>query len=308
MHKTIILIPADLTIFDGEGGGAAGATGATAPAAGEQSTGDLSKVVYGVQDSAAEAPQTQDMQSDAGPAQQPSNEDKSKAWQDLIHGDYKDQFDADVQRIVKGRLRDMDNLRQQNAAQQDIIDRLSAKYGVTDLGQIAQAIDNDTSMWESEADKAGMTTEQYMQFQNLQRQNASLIREEQARVEQAQREQKVAAWMQQAEDVRQQYPGFDLMAELQNERFGAMLNSGVPMADAYRVMHFDEIQHATAASAAHQTEAAVTANVRANGTRPVENGVRQQSSFTVKSDVSKLTRADRAEIAKRVQRGEQIRF
>ena len=80
------------------------------------------------------------------------------------------------------------------------------------------------------------------------------------------------------------------------------------MAEAFRVMHLDELMANNAAQVARQTEAAVAANVRANGSRPVENGTRQQSSFTVKSDVSKLTKADRAEIARRVQRGEKISF
>lgn len=313
MHKKLILTPTILDLFEGgaagAAGGSAGATGATAPAAGEQGTGDLSQVVYGKQESAP-APESTGQptqQSDADSAT-PTTEERTKAYRDLIQGEYKDLYNEDVQRIVKGRLKGMDDLKKANAAQQEIIDRLAAKYGVTDLGEIASAIDNDSGMWEQEADKAGMTTEQYMQFQQLQRQNASLIREEQERAQQEQRNQQVRAWMSEAENVKQMYPGFDLEQEISNDRFRSMLGSGVPMADAYRVMHFDEIQNQTATSAARQAETAVAANVRANGSRPVENGTRTQSAFTVKSDVSKLNKKDRAEIARRVARGERISF
>lgn len=313
MHKKLILTPMILDLFEGgaagAAGGSAGATGGTAPAAGEQGTGDLSKVIYGKQESAP-APESTGQttqQSDADSAT-PTTEERTKAYRDLIQGEYKDLYNEDVQRIVKGRLKGYDDLKKTSASQQEIIDRLAAKYGVTDLGEIAAAIDNDSGMWEQEADKAGMTTEQYMQFQQLQRQNASLIREEQARAEQEQRNRKLNEWMQEAEGVRQMYPSFDLEREVSNDRFRSMLLSGVPMADAYRAMHFEEIQNQTAVNAARQAETAVAANVRANGSRPVENGTRTQSAFTVKSDVSKLNKKDRAEIARRVARGERISF
>lgn len=306
MQNKLTLVPMILNLFEGEGGGAA--SGATAPAAGEQSTGDLSQVVYGKQDGQpqATAPQDTTQQSAADSANQ--TEERTKAYRDLIQGEYKDLYNQDVQKIVKNRLKGMDELRQTNASQQEIIDRLSAKYGVTELSEIAAAIDNDSAMWEQEADKAGMTTEQYMKFQELQRQSQALMRQEQERVHMEQQRAQVDAWMKEADQVKQQYPMFDLEAEMGNERFRATLLSGVPMIDAYRAMHFDELQNMTATTAARQAEAAVAASVRANGSRPVENGTRQQSAFTVKSDVSKLTRQDRAEIARRVANGESISF
>lgn len=306
MQKKLNLVPMILNIFEGgEGGGTA--TGGTAPAAGEQSTGDLSKVIYGKQEGQpqATAPDTT-QQSDADSAT--PTEERTKTYRDLIQGEYKDLYNEDVQRIVKNRLKGYDDLKKANASQQEIIDRLATKYGVTDLGEIAAAIDNDTVMWEQEADKAGMTTEQYMKFQQLQRQSQQLMRQEQERAQQEQQRQQVDAWMQEAEAVKQQYPMFDLEQEMGNERFRATILSGVPMLDAYRAMHFDELQSMTATTAARQAETAVAANVRANGLRPKENGARQQSSFTVKSDVSKLTRQDRAEIARRVANGESISF
>lgn len=69
-------------------------------------------------------------------------------------------------------------------------------------------------------------------------------------------------------------------------------------------MHFDEIMSAER----NVTEQAVIQNIRAKGTRPTENGISSQSAFTIKDDVSKLTKADRAAIAKRVARGEIIEF
>ena len=59
---------------------------------------------------------------------------------------------------------------------------------------------------------------------------------------------------------------------------------------------------------AKQVEQKLTNKIVANGARPTENGMTSQSASLTKSDVSQLTKADRAEIARRVARGEKIRF
>ena len=57
-----------------------------------------------------------------------------------------------------------------------------------------------------------------------------------------------------------------------------------------------------------QVEKTVTDNIRARGARPQENGAAPKSAVVVKDDVSKLTPADRAEIARRAAMGETITF
>ena len=104
------------------------------------------------------------------------------------------------------------------------------------------------------------------------------------------------------------YPSFDLGAESQNPQFLAMLRAGVPVQHAYEVVHMDEIKAGVAKLTAKATEKQVVSGIRAKGARPQENGTAAQSPFTVKDDVSKLTRKDRAEIARRVARGETISF
>jgi hypothetical protein len=77
---------------------------------------------------------------------------------------------------------------------------------------------------------------------------------------------------------------------------------------AYEVVHKDEIIPAAMQFAAQQIEQKVTNKIKAGGTRPSENGMSSQSAAVVKSDVSQLSKEDRAEIIRRVQRGERIRF
>ena len=61
-------------------------------------------------------------------------------------------------------------------------------------------------------------------------------------------------------------------------------------------------------SAGIPVEQKLTNKIIAGGQRPTENGMNSQGAAVVKSDVSQLSKADRQEIIRRVQRGERIRF
>ena len=87
-----------------------------------------------------------------------------------------------------------------------------------------------------------------------------------------------------------------------------MLRAGVPMEVAYQAKHHSEILAGAVSSAKAETEKNVVDNIRARGSRPQENGTQSQSSFTVRDDPHSLTKAERAEIARRAARGEVIRF
>lgn len=113
-------------------------------------------------------------------------------------------------------------------------------------------------------------------------------------------QRQLRAWNDQAQQMKARYPDFDLGREAQDRTFRAMLRAGVPLRQAYEVVHMDELRAAA--------ERAVTANIKAKGARPQENGAGAASGFTVKEDVSKLTPKDRAELAKRAAGGEVITF
>lgn len=87
-----------------------------------------------------------------------------------------------------------------------------------------------------------------------------------------------------------------------------MLKSGVDVATAYKAAHMDEIMTEAMKNTQEEAEKRVTDNIRAQGNRPVENGSSKRSPFTIKNDVTKLTKAERAEIARRAERGERITF
>ena len=105
-------------------------------------------------------------------------------------------------------------------------------------------------------------------------------------------------------EVKEVYPDFDLREELKDRSFLELIHAGVPLKLAYELKHLDEIKAAAARNAAQQ----MTARMKSRAARPSENGTASQSAVSVKSDVSKLNSAERAEIARRVARGESIVF
>ena len=142
----------------------------------------------------------------------------------------------------------------------------------------------------------------------MERENAAL----KAQMEEAQRQENgkklYSQWMTQADETKKVYPSFDLQAEMQNSKFVDLLRSNIDVRTAYEVTHKDEIIAGAMQFTAKTVEQKVANKIAANGARPIENGMSSQSPSLVKSDVSQLSKADRAEIIRRVQRGEKIKF
>lgn len=304
---------------EGAGSGTQGETQQTSPAATRRgSSGEYSNVKFGKQDQPAAAGGQQANPPDAGEESKKQGvettsdtlEDKRKAFRALVDGEYKDQYTEDTQRIIDRRFRETKNLETQLSQQKPILDMLMQRYKIADgdLGKLTQAIENDNAYWSQAAEEAGMSVEQYKKFQKLQRENAQLLQAQRRSQNQQAAEKQLQKWYQEAEAMKADYPGFDLGRESQDPQFLSMLRSGVPVKLAYEVMHMDEIKSTVAQTTAQQTEKQVVEGIRAKGARPAENGTSSQSGFVVKDDPAKWTKKDRAEIVRRVQRGEQIKL
>lgn len=226
-------------------------------------------------------------------------------------GKYKDCYTQKTQAMINERFKaeksaqkQLESLTKASNEQNALLTEIMGRFNVSDPSKLLDAIDRDTDYWEKQADAEGMTVEQVKQLRQLEQdsRNLAMIRENQVR-ENAMRQQ-YDSWISEAEKVKETYPDFDLKAEAENPRFTDLLARGLEMETAYQVVHFSEMM----ASATKQGESKVAASIQANGTRPLEAGASRQASTIVKNDVSKLTRDDRKEIARRVARGEMISF
>lgn len=289
----------------GDGGtGAEGTTGVTETAAVSQTrkaTNPLANVKYGKQEEAAPPPEE---------PKQTATPDRNAEFEKLIKGEYKDLYDARMQNAIRGRLKATEDTVNRFNALTPTLELLAEKYGVdaNDVEALNKAIEEDESFFQDEALEKGMTVQQLKEFRKMQRENADLKRQMSDQQTKERAEMLYASWVDQGEKTKTVYPSFDLKAEMENPRFVDLLRNNIDVRTAYEVLHKDEIIPAAMQFTAKTVEQKLTNKIIAGGQRPTENGMNSQGAAVVKSDVSQLSKADRQEIIRRVQRGERIRF
>lgn len=310
--KNLIFRKLDLQLFAegagaGDGGtGAEGNQGVTATAAMSQMKGaknPLADVRYGIQE--AEVPAAEVQQTAEAPV------DRQAEFNKLIKGEFKDLYDAKVQDTLSKRLKGLNETAEKYNSLTPTLELLAKKYGVSDMNDIAainKAIEDDDSYFEDEAYEKGLSVEQLKEIRKMERENSELKRQMQAQKQQENANRLYASWMEQAENLKSTYPSFDFKNEVNNPKFLDLLRSNIDVKTAYEVVHKDEIIPAAMQFTAQKVEQKLVNKVMAGGSRPSENGMNSQSGAVIKSDVSQLSKEDRAEIIRRVQRGEKIRF
>lgn len=302
----------DLQLFAEGGADGAGATGESAAAAVPQNTqkarNPLADVKYGIQ------PENQPEQP-AQAAPQAQQIDRNAEFEKLIKGEYKDLYDAKVQDTVKRRLRGTQDTVDRYQALTPMLQMLGKKYGIApdengnfDAAALNSAIENDDSYYEAEAQAQGMSVQQFKQMRKMELENAELRRQMQQKHSDEEAKRIFSQWMEQSEQVKRVYPSFDLKSELENPKFAGLLKAGIDVRSAFEVVHKDEIIPSAMQFAAKTVEQKIANNVIANAQRPTENGNNAQAAAVIKSDVSKLTKADRQECIRRALRGEKISF
>ena len=311
------MIRMNLCLF-GEGAAAGASSGgeaggsATGSNAGFADQSKPEKVVYGIQetDVTGASAETQG-KATTNDAQKTKSDpaDKGKAFEEMIKGDYKEQFDARVKQILERRFKGQAELEQFKTDSQEIFDLMFAKYGVKDLKSLQKAVQEDDSYFEEAAAAENLSVEQYKYKMKLERENAqkdAALRE----IERRENANKAyAEWQRQAESLKTRYPNFSLENEAaQNPQFVKLLQNGIDVKTAYETVHHDEILSGAMMQTANAVRKNVTDSIKARGLRPSENGINAQAGVIVKNDVSKLTPKDRAEIARRVLMGETIKF
>ena len=328
------LLKVNLKLFDGAAAGGAaaapsGGDGAVQSAEGalpkakssgssrRSKSGEYENVVFGKQDAASEA-----ASSDAGSMGEgnantsgvsttsDTKEAKRQAFKEMISGEYKDEYTEEFNAYFNRRFKETKGMEQVINDQKPIMDILMQRYNVADgdVKKLLSAIEQDNVYWESAAEEAGLTVEQYKAMKKLERENAELQRMRQRQQGEQQAQQKINAWYAEGEKVKEIYPTFDFKAEAADRNFLGLLKSGLSVQQAYELTHMDEIKANAARVAAQTTGQQMAAKIQTKAARPKENGTSSQSAVIVKSDVHSLSKADRAEAIRRAQRGEKISF
>lgn len=244
-----------------------------------------------------------------------SPEERRKAFGELLRGEYADLTEELMQNAVTEATRRLEA----SPAMKGLMQALQEKYGTdaSDLVALTEAVRNgavkDDAYYEKLAMEKGVSTRTARELDKLESQNKHLTeqqqmiqqmerqREQQARIAELQ-----AGWDREAEQLKAQYPDFNMAEVLANPEVEKMMRSGVSMTNAYRSAYFDHILKQQQAATAQQVEQGVVNRMQQRNARPGENGTRPGGAVQTKIDVSHMSRKEMEEMEKRVMRGEVI--
>lgn len=244
-----------------------------------------------------------------------SPEERRKAFGELLRGEYADLTEELMQNAVTEATRRLEA----SPAMKGLMQALQEKYGTdaSDLVALTEAVRNgavkDDAYYEKLAMEKGVSTKTARELDKLESQNKQLTEQQQLiRQMERQREQQAriaelqAGWDREAEQLKAQYPDFNMAEVLANPEVEKMMRSGVSMTNAYRSAYFDHILKQQQAATARQVEQGVVNRMQQRNARPGENGTRPGGAVQTKIDVSHMSRKEMEEMEKRVMRGEVI--
>ena len=267
-----------------EGGAPAGA-----PTGGEgqpaQSPGDM-QAAAGLEKLRAKRPQPQhvefELPTQQQPAQSPPAEQPKPTFEDLIKGEYKEDFGKEVSRIVQERLKNSKQAEAKLEKLSPALEALVKKYGLEegDLDGLVKKITDDDALYEDEALERGIPVETLKQMKQLEQQKNYLERMQAQRMQEEAMQKHFQHLATQAEELRKVYPGFDLQAELGNEQFARLTHPSVnvPLRTIYEIVHKDEILGGAMQYTAQKVSEGLSNSMRATANRPAENGLNATSN------------------------------
>lgn len=244
-----------------------------------------------------------------------SPEERRKAFGELLRGEYADLTEELMQNAVTEATRRLEA----SPAMKGLMQALQEKYGTdaSDLVALTEAVRNgavkDDAYYEKLAMEKGVSTRTARELDKLESQNKQLTEQQQMirqmerqRAQQARIAELQAGWDREAEQLKAQYPDFNMAEVLTNPEVEKMMRSGVSMTNAYRSAYFDHILKQQQAATARQVEQGVVNRMQQRNARPGENGTRPGSAVQTKIDVSHMSRKEMEEMEKRAMRGEVI--
>ncbi len=102
--------------------------------------------------------------------------------------------------------------------------------------------------------------------------------------------------------------GFDLKREIGDRRFVAMIRAGLPVEEAWRAVHAEELISAAKETAQREAVAAAMEKIQKSMARPYENGGAGAAPAASQTGVESLSGKGIRDILRRVENGAKIKF
>lgn len=237
-----------------------------------------------------------------------SHVDVAEEFAELIGkgGKYHDAYGKAVANAVQQRFKNQADLQSTLDSYNDTLAPMYKRYGLEtgDIEGLQTAIAGDDDLYASEAERQGLTVEQYRQNLQLQAEAERGRRLAEAYERQQNQNQMYQEWDREAAELKQSFPKFDLGLEIQeNPKFANLLDAGVSVSDAFFASHALEILAGLEGESAQAAQDDVINTIRRQAQRPVEVGVRHNAAVTKRVDPAKFTDEDMDRILQDVANG-----
>lgn len=297
-------------LFDGEGDGLGTEASAFMDSlGGEQKKqsdvkSDLANIQYGRQKDEA---QTSRIGSDN------KQTDINAEFEALIGkgGKYHDAYGQKVSGAIQDRFKNQGDLQSTVDQYNEAMSPLFMNYGLEtgDIEGLKNALAGDDSFYQHGAEKAGLGIDQYKENLKLKAEAERGRQITEAYEQQKRANEMYAQWDNDAAELQQAFPNFDLGMEIKsNPQFAAMLDAGVNVQDAFFAVHRADILNGFSNEANKAATQNVVNTIQQRSARPVENAMSHAPAMQRKSDPSSLTNDDMDEIFRRVESGGTISF
>lgn len=204
-----------------------------------------------------------------------SEETSKPSFEELIKGEYKEDYNKKMESVVKNRLKNSKDLQKKLDSYNPLMEALASRYGLEATAspeEFVNAIYDDDRLYEDESLEKGIPVPELKRMKRMEMENETMRRQLEQEALQKENEQHMMKLFQEAEEVKEFYPDFDFDYESfdspTKEQFITMVNAGVSMKNAYEVLH-PEIQVQMMKVVADKTAEKVANSVKANKSRPV---------------------------------------
>lgn len=232
-------------------------------------------------------------------------EAKRLTWAEIMADS---EYNAEMQKIIKARMekskQTIDNMEKLAPA----IQMLAKKYSLdeTDIEGIAKAVVDDDEYYEDKALELGVSTDVAKQLERAERIERVAEEQKQQFINDQKFNEHIAKMQQQAIELQQKYPTFDLRKELENPRFVRMTapDQMFTLEEAYELIHRDEIKESIRQAALRQSAQQISNAVQSGRSRPSET---VKTNASVQSfDYRNASKEQREALKARIRAGEKI--
>ena len=219
-------------------------------------------------------------------------------------------YGRDVHATVNDRFKNQTDATRKLSEQQQVLDRqekllqaIMKNTGTNSIDELEEQVLDEAL--EEEAGERDMTVEQLKAMKELEAENQRMkLAEERNR-----NDAHINGLIQQAEALKQVYPGFDLLKEMENPKFRNATSPtvGMTVEEAYLAIHGKELQAQIMAYGVQAGKEQTAQAIQANARRPVEGANRGgRSGGTSTPNMGNMTEEEYDSIRNRTMQGEHV--